>query len=887
MSPIAYSQPSSTTDANEIIALVRAGEVAELEKRFHGGRTFDELRLLAVAQTNRALSTQDDTRQREFENAKLRYLAWINFIEHDTDTDRLRRKVDGGRARLAYGEMILTQWAASDLDEFEITGGRSGHTARLLDLLLKTRDTLIEALQSLQPLADDLAQANRSGDENGVERYLIAGVYDTLPGAAQSAQYDLAWANLYIGRVDPENLSRRAESLRTAEQIFQKFVQDGAQAEISLRSRLGLAITHREQARYEEARRGFSALLRSIEDPVLVAQIRVEAALNELRCGQYDQARDLLQPQMRKDPDIPPPNETAARFYISVAHIRFANSYLLEADYLEKTAGKSAALAELLNRAKQLRETGLMKMNELAARGGAWPVLVQLYVADTLEAATEAGKQDPTLLLFAARRAMNQEKYREALGLIEVALRGKNLKPALAGDLYFERGVCHYRLNELRPAAEAFTQVVSDYPSNPRAARAVTYAESLWTQIADESKARTDYSRLADVLFALVRSFPEHELRNEALARLPAALQAAGRYAEAAEQYGNVPPYSPQAAEARFRRVLCLRLAFEAEAASLSAEPRRTRALVAVRALEEYADQAYRNAASLPAGGDIAAVPSAKDLRRWSASALVSAAEIYKSDPLAKPERSLELLADFEKRYPNSDELGRVLATRIGALRSLGRFDEAAAVVDRFLKDVPPDQAGGTLASLAREMQMEIERLESLQEDEAARRTASQSIPIFERLEDWVEAEPGREKYLDAARYGLASAYCSAGRYAEAESRVRELLAKDGRDGSYLRLYALLLSGEAEEQPMPERLAAARDAWGVILKDTGLRETAPNRWGEARYHYLSLLMLEGKAAEVENAIRQERVWRPDGPATSWDGKIDGLYEEAKQEVGEP
>ena len=42
------------------------------------------------------------------------------------------------------------------------------------------------------------------------------------------------------------------------------------------------------------------------------------------------------------------------------------------------------------------------------------------------------------------------------------------------------------------------------------------------------------------------------------------------------------------------------------------------------------------------------------------------------------------------------------------------------------------------------------------------------------------------------------------------------------------------------------------------------------------------MLREGKAAEVENAIRQDRVWYPDRDETEWDAKLNGLYDRAVQ-----
>lgn len=884
------SRASAQADPAEVEAIARfvqAGDVAALEERFRGGRTSEELRLLAAAQTIRAAGARDDqSRQREFELAQVRYLAWIDFIERDSNADRLVRDIERGRARLALAEMILTRWAAPDLDEFEVMGDKSAGAPRLRELLLQARGRLSEAREILQPLADELRDADRKRDEDTVARYLIAGVYETLPRAASNVQYNLAWTNLQIGITDPRNLARRVEALSTAERVFDKLLLVEQPPETARRCRLGLAITQREQARHEEARRQFEQLLKSVaeSDAALAARIRVEWAANEMKSDRFEEARRVLQPLVVQNPDKLPPDAADVRFYVNLAHLRYADSYLREAAGLEKTAGASSALAELLTRARQLRAAGLLKMNELASRGGSWPGIVRSHLAEISNLQADVETQDPVLLLFSARGLIEQERFRDALDLLAEALNRPNLPPELLGDLLFELGGCHYRLEEIRTAAEIFARLASECPAHPRAARALSYADSLWTLIAERSRDAADYSSLADVLFTLVRSFPEHEDRLDADWRLPAALQAAGRYREAAEQYGNFPSNRPQAPEARFRRVLCLRLACELERNGVSEEQRFERASSAARALEQFAEQALRDAARQVENDPSKASAPSTDLLGWSAAALISAAEMYVAEPLRNPTRALELLRDFERHYPRSIELGRMLAARVNALRALERYDEADRAIEQFLREASAEQAGGTLASLARGVQEELDRLEALHDRQAARRTATKAIPIFEKLEAWVRADSSREKYQDAARYGLARVYCAAGRYEAAEPRVRELLEKDARNGDFLRLYALVLTDRAEDAPQAELLSAAREAWGAILRDVALSQSSPERYGEARYRYLELMLREGRAADVENAIRQERIWRTDRPPTYWDDKIDELYERARSSM---
>jgi tetratricopeptide (TPR) repeat protein len=871
------AQQDGAAEEAAIERMVREGMVEALESRFRGGRTPEELRLLALAQANKAARIGDDgRRQAEFRTAEMRYLTWIGVLEHERTAERLERRVNAAAARVAYAGMILSKWAVADLDEFEITAGRRGNARRLLDLLLKARQVCEEAAETIKPLADDLSDSDRRRAAQVEEQYLALGVYDTISRLQLDICFNLAWTNLYIGIVDPQNSERRAAGLRAAERAFQKLVDSGQSGETAARCLLGLAMTLREQGRYDEAASYFSSALAAAGDEMLAAQIRYERARGEISGGRFEDARITLRPLVDKDPDALEPKDRPSRFYVNLAHLWDANSYLLEARRLRETAQRSPARKAIRLRADNLQEIGLRKMNRLAARGGSWPLLTQLFVVDVIDPDADVQTLSPAELLFLARQYSEQKKYRHALLRLQEAASREGLPPALAAEILFEMGVCHYRSRETREAAEVFERVAREYKNHAKAGQAVSYACQLWATVADQTQRREDYLHLADVLLNLLQSFPEHEKRAAAMWWLPVALQAAGRYEEAIEHFGNVPPDSPHWEEAQYRGVLCRRLLFDAERAALSPSQLEARAASVTGELKSYARLAYQRAERV-------ADPEA--VRRWSGAALTAAAEVQVSAGIEQYQRALDLLEDFEQRYPGSGGIGRVLAVRINANRGLHRYEQAARVVEQFLQTVSPEQAGGTLAVVARGIQEEVERLEGAGDVEAAGKLATQAIPIFEQLENWVGADPSRAKYADAVCYGLARMQYSAGQYEKAQERIARLLEKDPRDGSYQRLHALLLTARLGEDAPGAQIAKARDAWGAMLRDPALRSALPERYWEARYHYLDLLLREGRAAEVENIIRQDRVWYSDRGSGGWEERLNELYERAVAQLG--
>lgn len=856
------AQNTNTAAGGDVDRMVREGMVAALESRFSGAGTLEQLQQLALAQANKAARVRDDAaRQAEFEDAERRYQAWIEAVESEADAERVVRVINAATARHALASMILSTWVAADLDAFELTGGRRGESQRLYERLLKARDLYERARDALKPTYNEIA----AGGPRTEEKYLVLGVYGAIPQILLDIDFNLAWTNLYLAMVNPRSGEVRKAGLRSAERSFQDLVDSGRGDETAARCRLGLAMALREQGRCDEARPEFDEALRGAKG-ALAAQVRYERARSEINAKRFEEARIVLRPLVEKNPDRLSAGDRPARFYINLAHLWDANSYLEQAGALEAAAAESATTRDaLLKRAQSVRETGLWKMNALTERGGGWPALVQLYVADVIDESADTHLRSPASLLYSARRLSLTEDHQAAIALLREAAGRKDQESQYLVEVLFELGVCYYRNGANREAAEAFDRVAREFKSHAKASRAVTYAYQLWAGIADDSKRPEDYRRLADVILNLLQSFPEHEKREEASWWLPVALQSAGEFEAALESYGGVSKDSPRYDEARFRKAICARLAFDQQRGTLAPSTLQSRANRVAEELEEYANGEHQAGAS-----------------ERAAKALVGAAEVYGSSGISQYQRALETLDDFERRFPNSQEIGRVLAVRISAHRGLEQFEQAARVLERFLREVSPENAGGTLGEIARGMQEEIDRLERAGDVAAAREMAVSAIPIFEQLESWILADAARAKYVIAVRYGLARVRLLAGEHDSAAALARGLLTDDPRNGDYQRLLALALTAGVDDDASADNIAAARDAWGRMLRDESLRTTAPERYWEARYNYLALLLREGRAAEVDSAIEQERVWRPALGGEHWSTKLGELQEAARR-----
>jgi tetratricopeptide (TPR) repeat protein len=357
---------------------------------------------------------------------------------------------------------------------------------------------------------------------------------------------------------------------------------------------------------------------------------------------------------------------------------------------------------------------------------------------------------------------------------------------------------------------------------------------------------------------------------------LPVALQLAGRFDAAVVEFAKVAEGSPHWEEAQYRWAVCGRRAVEATRSSAGAEAYAAAAHKAAEALGRYADEALARSDSAVRRDEI---------RTWSAEARVSAAELLISERVGDGRGALAAVGEFETRYPQSELLGRVLAVRIRAYRGLHEFEQASKMLAEFLRATPPEQVGGTLATLAQGMQDEVERLVGDAQSDAARALAADSLATFDELEKWVRADARRGQSLEYVLAGRARMLYLAGQYDEALKAVTTLLDKSPKNGNSQHLLALTLTARLATDAPREELTRAQEAWAALLADASLPQRAPERYWEARYNWLALTLRMGDAADVEKAITQERIWRPELGGSPWRERLQDLLRAAQAALG--
>lgn len=866
----ARAQDDASKQLSQEERMVRDGMAEALDRRLRGGRSTNELEKLARAYRNRARKERKSAKRHPlYEEAQKRYQKWINALARSTEDDAAKRDVDLAGARVEFAGMILSQWVVGDLDQFEITSGMRGDRERLVGLFKEARRQYNAALELLTPLHDD---RNYREDE-----FLALGILGTIHQLRLDSLLNLGWSSYYVGVVGAEGGEQRGAALRAAEQTFQELVDTGEAGPAVYQCYLGLAMSIREQERFDEAERVFALATEEGVEPAVEAQARYELARCHIMSGKYDEARTTLAPLARKNLRNLTPADKAIQFRIYLAMLWDANSYLLEANALRAAAARAGAgRRAMLQKAKRARERGIRKMNRLRELGKSWKAVVNLYQAASIDTQADPKTLDAGELLALATELTRVKKHEDARVRLEEAASRKDADKTVAGDVLFELGKCYYVLKDERKAAQAFQDMASKYRSHPQAPKAALFAYQVWAKLAKASKRKDDFGHLADTLLNLLQSFPEHEKRIDAMWFLPVALQAATRYQEAAEQFGKVAQDSPHGEEAQFRSALCERRACEARRGQLSDRAYATRARAVAAKLTAYADAALQRAAG---GGD------ARALRNWSAEARVHAAELLLTGNAAQFKQPLQILTNFEQRYPDSALIGRVLGARIRAHRGLRQYEEASKILEQYLQTVPAEKAGSVLRSLANGMQDEVERMLAEGQVEQAKALAAEAVPIFERLEKWFLSNEKDAKNADIVRVGLARMLHAAGRLEQADQIVATMLAANPKNGNLQRLRAQIrTSGLADDAPRAE-LEAAKKAWETLLRDRVMKTRAPQRYWEARYHFLWLMLRLGDAATVEKAIGQDRIWTPDLGGPPWHQRLNELYEQAAAKLG--
>ena len=818
---------------------------------------------IARAYARAAIDTPDPAlRKRFFKTAAKEYRKVISLEEKANWLRGLRRFFDIAQWRVELADLILRHWIAPDLDRFEITSGLDFDRRRLTRRLEEAHELYSDAARAL----DELLVSLRTEEE----RFLLLGIGDKIITLYEHRRLNGAWAGVYLGMIGDVEGIDRTRLLETALGAFDAVARTTKDPTRKYNALLGAGIALREMGRYAEANAAFDRVHDSTAPIGLTARAKYEKARCLILAGRFDAARRELADLDAISTHRLTDENTGATFYIRLAPLIHAYTYVREAE--DDRFGPSHKA--------MLQQKAAIALNTISQQGGIWPEIVRVYLDALAGAERSLGELTAPELRIAAGRFMAEKEYAKAIEAFQRLLDRADAKSTHA-EARFNLGVCHFQTRNQRSAAEAFLAVARDEAAENLGEQATEYAYQCWRQVARASRNTADYLKLAEASEQFAERYPDHELAVEAGWVGALARQEAGDYQSALSTYLKVPSFSPHYWEARQNVARCKQHLYEDLPANASPLRRSRAAQNAVSAWNKLAKDLEALDLEKPQDRDSPLGPSTDVRARWITSARLSAATLLVGDDLRAYEDCLVHLADMQPT-------ARVLALRIRCHRGLGDLDTAKRTLEDYLSQTPGAELGAVLIGLAAEMEEEINRLREGGHREDATQTAKESIPLIRQLLAWIERQPEHKEHVPVVRLSLAKALAQAGHHNETMTILTQLMADDPGNGSYIRTAALLqedLSRTGKAAGRETAFEKAESLWARLLKDPSLHARAPAEYWEARFYWLRHQFRHGRTAEVLKGIETERAWHPNLGGPPWQARLLELAEQARVAKG--
>ncbi|MBX3393824.1 MAG: tetratricopeptide repeat protein [Phycisphaerae bacterium] len=776
-----------------------------------------------------------------------------------------RRSFDIAQWRVELGDLILRYSVAADLDQFEITAGIKFDADRLASRLKEARDYYLAAGRILEDL--DI------GLRTNEEQYLLLGIADQIPLLLKQQRLNRAWTEVYLAAISAMSDPARSRMLEDSLAAFDQASRTANDPDKKYAALLGAGVALRELGRLQESLAALERVIDSTASLAVTSRAEFELAKALVSAKRFEDARRRLDRLAGRSVEKLRPQDAGASFYVRIAPLIRARTYVLESRTLPKEDPRREAL----------EKNALSGFESLAAKGGAWPRMVQVYLDDLAGRQRSLEQLSNVEILIIASEAMSEERFANA----EKAWRLLLERPDASShhhEARFNLGVCLFQQKELRAAAETFLDEARQSPPRAIEERACDYAYRCWRQLVTTSHARDDYLKLAEAADLLASAMPSHPEAAEARWVAALSLEEGGEFRRAAAAYGRIPESSAEYWQARRNAARCRQRLYEALPRDSAPDRQIDVAREAVdgwiRLMDDLVKLAEPVTSTIGGSGRPSGItaPPQQTIASWIEESRLAACSLLISEDVRGYRRALELL---EKARPSP----RVLGLRIRCLQALGDIKEANRVLEEYLKNNSTDELGTVLVSLAAEMEAEVNRLAKVGRTSDARKMAAETVPTIRHLLDWISSRPEYARHVSVVRFSLANMLAQADRYADAMQELESLISKHPSNGNYLIAAARLRERMAAATLPSDRdaaLLAAEAMWERLLKDGQLRNNAPSEYWEARYHWLRHRLRRGEAREVMKGIQTEQAWHPDLGGPPWQGLLLELLNEARQ-----
>ncbi len=534
------------------------------------------------------------------------------------------------------------------------------------------------------------------------------------------------------------------------------------------------------------------------------------------------------------------------------------------------------------------RDAALAKPGEVKLDG--LPPLDQCALVAGLlgEAESKLARQGQT----GAPSAAIRDELRRVITIAQKLLSDPKLDDQLAADVSYHLAVAHHHLGQSVEAARRFLDTAKAYPKSDRAERAANLAVQLASQeyhreapARAAAEARDDLAKLyLDALNLLITRYPTSASAEYWKFFLAKELEASGRYADAARRFDEIAPSHEHYLEARFHlaqsRAFELSQSVEAPAGRPDAAQLKRRVDEATQLLQDFVGKARTLVDAAPAETE----PADLAARRQAARKLLPVAEVLSAEVQTLPgvDRSaeaLQALEGFEKRHGDSNAYtARVMRARLTAYQRLGRLNEAAGTIEKYVA-ADPNAAGSTLQRLYERTVGELDRA-AAPASKPASGGAESALLLARALAEWaarpdvtVDAE---NRYAFAVQLG--EALLRAGRTEEARRQFEECLKADAKrsaDGKPQDARALY--GHAETAFRAGGFESALPGFHAAY------EAAPENdpiWWQALLRELQCrTKLNDDPRNVIKVIRQKRTLYPELGGETMRRELDAVFDE--------
>ncbi len=434
---------------------------------------------------------------------------------------------------------------------------------------------------------------------------------------------------------------------------------------------------------------------------------------------------------------------------------------------------------------------------------------------------------------------------------------------SLRPEILYNLAVAHYRRGRLAAAVERFLEIVEDHPRFGRARQAATFAVQLAAELHGDPSLR-DHPEVTALyrrtLEALLSSHSDTEAARYWRFYYAQLLDEQEEYDLAAAQYDLVDKSHEHYLDSLFYRTRCLVLSLRRYAGEhpldrTGLDQRTDEVLLAQRSFVVHA--------SVEPDGPLDP-DRASTLRHLLARARLLTSEVHVMPHASRPARALELLADFEDRFPDQRALtGRVWRVRLLAYEKLDRFDEATRAIPAYV-EADPDRAGIVLQTLYESVVEDVETLRTAGDTKAAQQKAETALVLARQIHNWIiRTDAGSDEWdRRAVAVQLAEANLRAGRYGQARELFDPLIADAGGGGSAVaNLDARVLLGYAESLYQLGEFEAALPEFNRLA--TRLRSDDPIRWKALLRDLQCRTRLEHPPQGITKVIEQQMRLYPE------------------------